>query len=367
MNEQIMQQEWFFDLEGRLHGALETGQSSKTIKWVWVPTEQVLLTSAFVPGKKSSEWRAALPFVLEERLTQPVESLHFAVYHRETEPDELGHTHVAVVSKLQMQQWLDELKAYELEHVALIPSCFQLAYQNESTPVWYYRQQEGHRLMRTGPFSGGLVSETLAEQLITLEQVTQPDLVWHPAFASEQSLTQLKVFDLRQGDYKPIAEENPHWKKWRGVVFLIVLMAIVGLGHTVWQTHQAEKEAKILQQQTQALFKKMFPKTKRIVNIRAQTKTHLKGHDGVSLTDGPALLMKKLESKLVPFVKQKQIEFISASWRKQKLVVVVKAKDTTRLEKMVADAQPIFQGKIELKLKNVTSQNVEAEIHVSDG
>lgn len=70
-----------------------------------VPAEQVGLHVVRLPARRRQELRQAVPFALEDRLAEPVESLHFALGRTLAD----GAVEVAVVARARMQAWLDAL------------------------------------------------------------------------------------------------------------------------------------------------------------------------------------------------------------------------------------------------------------------
>ena len=159
------------------------------VKVVWVPTEQVTLMSQFVPGKRKQDWMTALPYSLEESLAEPVENLHFVALNR----DSTGLASVAVISKVRMQQWVEQLQMMGLGHVQLVADCFQL-------PVYKYNTQ-GIQTRCDGCSCNEAICEQCAGMLMRniLNQITT---IWE--FSTEQRLeaiTALEWWDkqLQQG------------------------------------------------------------------------------------------------------------------------------------------------------------------------
>lgn len=72
---------------------------------VLVPATSVLTLTVDIPIRGGSRLLAALPFALEENLAEDVEKMHFAAGTRRKS----GRVPVAVVSHLQMSEWLEQL------------------------------------------------------------------------------------------------------------------------------------------------------------------------------------------------------------------------------------------------------------------
>ena len=130
----------YMDLQGELHLESVDGDEldakvvisqlkqqnrlQKELAIVWVPTQQVLMTEVDVPGKRKAHWMAALPYALEETLTESVDDYHIVVLNR----DEQNQVCAAVASLKIMDQWQQILSDLGLTHAYLVPDCFRLPY-----------------------------------------------------------------------------------------------------------------------------------------------------------------------------------------------------------------------------------------------
>ena len=88
---------------------------------VWTPAAESLLLRARLPTRSAAKIVQALPYALEEQLTEPPEGLHFAFAQ---EPD--GALAVAVTSRERMEGWLAALSAAGLSPTHLAPVTLSL-------------------------------------------------------------------------------------------------------------------------------------------------------------------------------------------------------------------------------------------------
>ena len=79
------------------------------------PSSQILLAEPELPPGGGAKLARAVPFALEEQLTEDVDQLSFAIGKRRDN----GTTPVAVVSRSVLQGWLSELRAAGLEPAAI--------------------------------------------------------------------------------------------------------------------------------------------------------------------------------------------------------------------------------------------------------
>jgi general secretion pathway protein L len=88
---------------------------------VWTPAAESLLLHTRLPTRSDTKIVQALPYALEEQLTEPPEKLHFAYAH---EPD--GRLAVAVTGRERMEGWLSALSAAGLSPTHLAPVTLSL-------------------------------------------------------------------------------------------------------------------------------------------------------------------------------------------------------------------------------------------------
>ena len=129
---------------------------------------------------------------------------------------------------------------------------------------------------------------------------------------------------------------------------------------------QLQQQAQYTVMQTETLFKKLFPETKRIVNIKAQTLTKLKG---VVADNGQTIELLPVIQTIEPwFTKNKTVKLIELSWTQgnaKHLTLQVQAPKSADLERIVAlSKESSSKLSMSLELKNVTSELAEGVIYV---
>lgn len=376
------------DMDGRLQLSSEAAH----IDCVWVPTEQVAFLQAQVPGKRRADWLQALPYALEEKLAQPVESLHFVVLHREAS----GTTWVAVVEKARMQRWLDELAAQGVSQAELVPDCFRvpIAENGQAWQIWP-AGEGGRCLVRTGRYSG-LAGDvdwledvwTLAQSQVSAEAPAQMSA--HPAVQTsaqpsvqpsaqtpsqapvlnrqtlsalpEVTLGEVKPFSLRQGAFRVVREKGGVWRIWLTPMVLVTLLFATLLTDRLLQAKRLEAQADAYQQQTRALFQKMFPDVQRIVNIRAQTKTRLN-----RLAEAPETaqfndLLQATEQVLKPLLEAKQVTLQTLRWQNRQLQLSLTAADGTLLQQLAEQLNSRYRA--EFKLSEAAADQTQGVLYV---
>ena len=82
-----------------------------------VPGESVVTRKVNVPSRQRQKVISALPYILEESLSGEIESLHVCLLHWKPGSESIA----AVISKLDLQQWLAELEQAGIQMDSLIP------------------------------------------------------------------------------------------------------------------------------------------------------------------------------------------------------------------------------------------------------
>lgn len=337
----------YFDDQGQLHqlDALE-------LDFVWVPTQQVNILTLFVPGKRRSQWQAALPYAIEELIAEPLESVHLVPLQR----DDDGQVTVAVVSKVRMQNWLNSLQQAGITKAQLVADCFALPVPTTdwfsalsfTTPDWI--------CVRSGIYSG------LALPIALLDSIKE--LVGSKIEARSNDYQVLdKDFlhrlGLRSGEFALEGQTPDVLKNWLWPSLLAGLVVMLLFAHASWKTAQLEQQALIYQQQTTQLFKTLFPHVQRVVNIQVQTQTYLKQSVAAGANQGPAKILDVIEPLLSA---HKSIKAGSADWQNGQLNLRVTAPNPQGLEQLVNDLTP--QLAISLQIQQVSADKVEGVLHV---
>lgn len=346
----------WFDLSGKLI-LLSDREKTSSIDVVWVPTEQVLLTQIVVPGKRTSDWMKALPYALEEEISQPIEDVFIAVLHRESTGENAGLTHVAVVSNDLMNQWVDTLASEGLANAQLVPDCFQCPFQGkqgESSKI-HYIETETHRLARTGQWAG----MSIPHDWLTLAPFK--NMTWQQESPSFQTIEHLKSFGLRQGKYQLFSKSTAWAKNWGKVIGVFGALFVLLVAQNWMEAHQKMVEKQQLTEATERLFKQMFPEVKRIVNLTAQAKTALAKQPSEVVGVGPAQLAVAIESA---FKQHPKVAIKAFKWQKQRLSLTLDAPDNDSLQALSG----ALKDKVVLtvKINSMQPNQVQAEM-VIDG
>lgn len=353
----------------------EQGHLNETIATVWVPSPCVILTEVFVPGKRKIDWMTALPYALEESLSEPVENFHFVALNRTKE----GLVSVAIVEHKWMTLWIDTLQSMGLGHAKLIPDCFRVPFEqsaqseDEKTAMVMIQQNDA-TYVRTGLYSGFTADENWLNQF---QSVANANGQSHGLTTLDSSLLlssqlainpSLAAYNLRTDDYQAQSKNLQYWKDWRWPALFVLFILMTSLLSTWMKTQSLNEKIVHYQMQTEQLFKEMFPDVKRVINIRMQTQTRLNGEDD---PQNRALSPIKILQEIEPLFKaEPEVSIKKIQWRADskggRLQVTVEAKQTSQLQMIVTMSQKKnLSANVVLELKNVTPTLVEGVFNVS--
>jgi general secretion pathway protein L len=274
------------------------------------PATQVLLAEPELPPGSGARLARAVPFALEEQLTEDIDQLFFAIGARSVR----GATPVAVVSRAVMQGWIDALKEAGIEPASMLPDISLLPQNPGQTVLWL----EGERLAvrRPGmlPFVVELspVADALAIAGVIADpspQPTEPKALesallyvtredW--AVVQEQfeglverfeslkiqllpdgplpwlarELADTDAVNLLQNEYVRATDYGAQWRQWRLAAALALAFLVVHVGAQALQIRQAHKRTAAIDGEIAAVFASAMP-TEKMQDPRRQMQARL--------------------------------------------------------------------------------------------
>jgi len=256
---------------------------------VLVPSSEILLTTADLPGGPTQRNLKALPWALEEQLAADVERLHFAPAQRNTD----AGLPVAVVDQQIMKQWLARLDAVGLQPQAVIPDILCLP-ENACTLV-----VDGNSSLLRQPDSQPVAMDTdLLEIMLATSLAANSSIQFYrtdesPAAAAvlsqleaaghsvtEQSIPELlpwlvqnyqprSSINLLQGDYAPTGGAATWLRPWKFALILLTLTILAATTARALQLRDLQQQRKGLDTQITQVFQTVLPGS-RLVNARVQ-------------------------------------------------------------------------------------------------
>jgi general secretion pathway protein L len=285
--------------QGSIHaGSLvdAAGESAGLRVTVLVPATECLLSRAQIPGRNRQKVLRAVPFALEEQLSDEVENLHFAVGKSMAD----GAWPVVVISRQYMQGLVDAVAGAGLDVQQVFSELQALPVaENEITVLL-----DGEiALVRGGPYSGYVAdSENLGMLLAAEPHDEEAPLPGLRLLLREHSLlpntdaydaeTQLQQFagdplvifargldanaiNLLQGTFSRTGEWLRMLRPWRATAALLLAGLLVSSVVMGVDYFRLERESDQLRGEIEDTFRKALPGVTRIVNPRAQLQQRL--------------------------------------------------------------------------------------------
>ncbi|PCJ42764.1 MAG: hypothetical protein COA71_04485 [SAR86 cluster bacterium] len=123
---------------------------------IWVPSNRLVVHQVPVPSAPKRKWPELVPWMLEDKILQPPESMHFVIVGKSK--DKLS---VLVVAKDQIREWKNGVEEIGLLNYKFIPDYLALPWHSGLISIG---QKSEHVLVRSGEFEGFSAP---------------PDLAWH--------------------------------------------------------------------------------------------------------------------------------------------------------------------------------------------
>ena len=358
---------------------------------VLVPGAAVTLARADIPSRSLKKVLQAVPFVLEDRLAEDVETLHFAVgVHAD------GGYAVAIVARARMQQWLNELSAAGLVPTELVPDMLGLPVRDATLVV----ALDGSRVLARFPDGGGFVTDlSLAPLLLQKQLATLPegqrcsraliyaidhdaaqhvidsldDLQLEISFGPLQddvltlmamTLNDGRAISLLRGAYNDHAGITEHWQRWRAAAYLLAVLCVLGIAQQGISYFQLRRAAAALDTQVATVFHTALPDAHRMVDPRAQMQQRLKRLTGGDGANGPLALLAAVGTAL----HDQQVILLSGfSYHGGALQLQIQAPDVDALENLKSALAQNVNLSVNLDSVNSTSGESSARLTVTGG
>lgn len=239
---------------------------------VVMPANQASIFSLQLPRLSEKKARQAIPYALEEQLSEPLDALHFAFESLHSEP----HSYlVVVIEKLKMEQLIETLKTKGLtfnaitldwfalnEHESCLTTDQLLVYQEDYKGALSLNLAE-HYLKN--PQAGTYLSFSDSNKSLTtleFEALDEPCVNW-----LAHRLQRKKPMNLCQGEYQQ-QEEGEFWHR-RGYQWLAALAALWLLFMIVadlFNIHQLNQNIAQIDKKIEVIYKEFFPDAKQVIS-----------------------------------------------------------------------------------------------------
>ena len=312
---------------GSLTLAAAVARSAKVV--VLAPASQILLAEPELPPGGGAKLARAVPFALEEQLTEDIDQLSFAVGRRRP----TGGTPVAVVSTTVLRGWLSDLQAAGLEPQALYPDISLMPENPGQTVLWF----EGARLAvrRPGAMPFAVELSPVKEALVVAGVIADPLDTSAESHIAESALLYISredwaqnkdefealvenfaslkvqlladgplpwlshgldspdVVNLLQGEFSRSIDYGARWRKWRSAAALAGALLLVHVAAQALQLRHAKRDEAELDGQIAQVFASAMP-SEPMHDARRQMQSRL---DRIRKTGGgPEYFLRSLQA-----------------------------------------------------------------------
>jgi general secretion pathway protein L len=360
------------------------------------PSSQILLAEPELPPGSGAKLARAVPFALEEQLTEDVDQLSFAIGRRRAG----GGTPVAVVSRSVLQSWISELSAAGIEPQAIYPDISLMPENPGQTVLWLEKARLAVRRPGALPFAvelspvkealvvAGVIGDPLeasAEakpQESALLYVTRED--WAHAQPEFEQLLQhfasLKVqllsdgplpwlaramdaadaVNLLQGEFSRATDYSERWRQWRTAAILAAALLGVHVAAQALQIRSAKHQGTALDGEIAQVFAAAMP-AERISDPRRQMQARL---DRIHKSGaGPQYFLRTLQTLSGALGSVPKTAINALSYRDQSLDMTVSAPSLAALSQL---SQLVAKEGLtaEIQASNPVASGVEAHMQI---
>ncbi len=315
------------------------------------PADSTTFHHVDIPTKRHANMLAAVPYALEESLSEELENLHFTVM--DWKPN--APAHVAVVAKHDLNQWVNTFEEAGVKLDEVVPELALLPI-HPSCEYTVVKQADDRFLVKTGEHHGFMCDQ---EALVywwrdrdnqnRVTAVNQEDLAvelksmggdqvnhWaigedFRSWLEQVPEQQNRAPSLLHGEFEP--EHLKPKSTWLNVAAGLALFSLLLLGASHWlEAAKLQQRYEANQRQIRALFDEQFPDQEYLDQPRRQIASLLSISE-----DNPASEMfqylLQVSAEVVP---TNNAQFEEINYRDQQLQVGVSAPNFATLEKMTA-------------------------------
>lgn len=253
---------------------VELSQNRKV--YVLLSGADVNLQALELPTAKLRHLDKALPFMLEDRLADEVEDLHFSQLYRQG-----TKVYTAITDKDWFASLLEQFKTLGIKLTNVLPEI--LALPNDGLAHGIRLGDEW--ILRQGAWTGTTIPDAWLEHYLPKpsESPEQDErLVVHSQMDESlamQPLIQYQPGDeltllasgtiaarstLLSGEFKPQSSGVQYWRIWRKSVYALLVLMILWGAKISLETAQLNQQVAALHQESERIFHTIFPAKKKI-------------------------------------------------------------------------------------------------------
>ena len=340
---------------------------------ILLPIETLYISTVTLQTKNRKQLEKAIPFALEDDLTEDIESLHFAYGQRSSD----NQIPVMVISRNQLDALLSTLNELRIIPDIITADIFGLPWEHQSR--WSVRIESNHAIVRTREWSGfACETSDIIDfiNLASLENEQPPEIIsvkahpdedltelkklanvqvdehWSPA-AFVDGFEQSAAINLLQGSYAKEDKQHKTILPWKVAAGLAVVWIAITMAHISIEYYRYKDLDEKLTVEIEQTLLKTFPDIQRIPKGAARSMMEQRLNRLTSQTDSDskhADFLKLLHQSGYELGKNQNVSILDFDYKNNQLSLEIKASDVQILEN------------VKTRLK---SRNIEAELQTA--
>ena len=350
---------------------------------VVLPGEKVLFLTAQVPGKNIQKVLQAIPYVLEDSVIDDVDDLYFSIKKQNSDVSNNQYD-VSIVNSNYFESIVKTLEAAGIYADAMIADYFLLAdkpslFVDKTRVIYSSSEMKFSSAVESAiKLDSKAFDETTKLKLIRCN--TSPDietplsnLIENINVDEEQcKLNPLvylvknrasKSINLLHGVYKKKKDWSQAGKTWLPVSVLLGVWLVIQIGVFIFDYIDLSNKNKLINLEITKIYKKTFPKSRRIVDAKAQMQQKLSsikksnGQNGRSFTE-------MLSNSASVFSKTKGLEIKSLRYYDGKINLEIQISSLQALDKLSEQLNKEKGYQVEVQNASSGKETVTARLQI---
>jgi general secretion pathway protein L len=377
--------------DGSLTEASQQVRGRRTL--VLIPASEILITSVAIPTRNRQRLLQAIPFSLENELTEDIDELHFAAGNIDSD----NITPVAVIARQKLDEWLERLESAGIEPLGLFVDLLCLPMEDET---WSLYQDDHILQMRTQTNQGYSVDAVNGNDFLQLAlkqagESAPNRLIYYKLKESQErldlesiapdcevvtkeidnlsrltallggNLDEIQQINLLQGEYQRVDKMALQWKRWLPAAVLGSIFIALSMVFSIQEYFHYERQSSELNAQIRQTFQQAFPNIKRIVDPRVQMEQQLKamqqGRSGGFAQFASLFVPAASVIKNSPNTTLQNISFRDGQLNLQLIIQELQALET--LKKTIESKRL----KVEIRSANASGNQVTSHLKITGG
>ena len=313
------------------------------------PGDSVLTRSTTIPSRRRSKVQAAIPFSLEDSVSEDIDDLHFSIL--EWTPG--GKANVAVIAKQRLRSWTSEFNDAGITLDEIIPEYLLLPLHPQARTT-VAQTNDGRLCIREGSY-GGLVLDaddanlwwSEIEDKSTAVAVNNVDLARRFVAAQGTMVKEWNIGDnfvewlahqsggvvsanLLTGEYTPLHRQQSN-AGLKAAVIVLALGFLLKMGIDGGEYFYLKKKNERLDRQITQIFNWSFPDIPRVVNPRVQMERQLELLQSGNQGSGEFANLLSAVAKAVPATRSNLQEVV---FRNKEMTITCSVSDFAGLDRL---------------------------------